>query len=143
MGYKHVEARRAYHRAYMRERRQWYRAHGLCAECGREDAYTMSGHYRCFDCLERRRKTPIEYIPPETDEAPPIPRCQWVDEYGLCYLCGAPLDGGTTAWTDRPRRVCASCYAKLSVTSAKGREAHMAKYGYKYGSLESTQEHGW
>lgn len=32
---------------------RWYKAHGICVACGREDA--MIGHVRCFDCLEKEK----------------------------------------------------------------------------------------
>ena len=36
------------------ERYAWYKAHGICVTCGREDA--MLGRVRCFDCLEKERE---------------------------------------------------------------------------------------
>lgn len=53
--YKNIEDARAYAKQYMKERRAWYHEHGLCAECGKEDARTMIGKYICFDCYERKK----------------------------------------------------------------------------------------
>lgn len=142
MGWKYAEDRQAYHRGYMREYRQWRKAHKCCADCGKQDAYTLNGRYRCFECAEKRRKTPIEYIPEEKQTVPSIPRHER-GKYGMCYLCGDPLDGGETAWRGTPRKLCGKCYAKVCATNWKGREAHIKKYGYKYGSIESTRYHGW
>ena len=42
------------------ERYAWYKAHGICVTCGREDA--MLGRVRCFDCLEKERKRQGRYL---------------------------------------------------------------------------------
>lgn len=58
MGYKNIEDRRAYHRQYQKERRQWYKEHHYCTECGKQDARTLIGKRYCFDCLEKRTGKP-------------------------------------------------------------------------------------
>lgn len=52
---KDKDAQRAYIREYMRETRAFYHSHGRCAECGKADAYTIGGRYRCAECAEKRR----------------------------------------------------------------------------------------
>ena len=53
--WKDKDARRAYIREYMRETRAFYHSRGRCAECGKEDAYTIGGRYYCAECSEKRR----------------------------------------------------------------------------------------
>lgn len=117
MGYKNAEDRRAYHRQYMREQRQWLHAHHLCAECGQEDAYTMAGRYRCAECAEKRRKTYLDPVPKPPKEAK-LPKSEWI-AYGLCRKCGKrPIAEKTLNWTGRQTVLCESCFAK---TSAQGK----------------------
>ena len=92
-GYKNIEDRRAYQRQYMRERRAFFRQHHLCTECGKEDAYTMAGHTRCFDHTHYRHRTPMEYIKPEKE-----PRSLPRRRDGCCYICGKPPMDGLTKW---------------------------------------------
>lgn len=54
MAYKNIEDRRAYQKQYMRERREWYKEHGWCTACGKEDARTMIGKTLCFDCFVKK-----------------------------------------------------------------------------------------
>ena len=121
MAWKSKEYARQYHTEYMRGRRRLYRQLGLCAECGTEDAYTMAGHYRCFECSEKRRKTPIEYIKPEK----PV-RENFRKDESRCYLCGSPVMQGETAYGGRPIRLCEKHYAFIVQMGAKGREAGSA-----------------
>lgn len=111
MGWKYAEDRRAYHRAYMRERRAWLKKHHLCTECKKEDAFTMVGRRLCADCAERKRKTPRELIPIEKKRVPKIPRWER-SKNGLCYLCGAKIGEYKQKINDSPR-ICQKCYEKL------------------------------
>lgn len=44
-----------YHREYMRDLRAYWKSKGKCIECGKQDAYTMTGRAYCEPCLERKR----------------------------------------------------------------------------------------
>jgi hypothetical protein len=130
MAYKNIEDRRTYHREYMREYRKWLSNHHFCAECKKQDAYTLAGRYRCFECTEKRRKTEWEAVEIETKDMqpPPIPREEWV-AHGLCAKCGkrqiANID---LAWELRKTRLCEECYKKAS-TQAKAMAAkHKADF---------------
>ena len=131
MAYKSIEDRRAYHRQYMKERRDFFRQHHLCTECGKEDAYTMAGHTRCFEHTHYRHKTPIEYIKPEKVPSFPTRRLD-----GYCHICGKPYMDRLTAWGGEPIRLCESCYPKAVKASERGREAYKKKYGKTWGQRQ-------
>ncbi len=56
MAYKNIEDRRAYHKQYMKERRAWFKSLHFCTECGKQDAYTLNGRNRCYECSEKHNK---------------------------------------------------------------------------------------
>lgn len=96
MAYTDIEKRRAYLRQYARDLRAWQKAHHLCQQCGKKDAYTIAGRFHCYECAERRRikRGGPEYIDPvkipKPDNKPDrIPKDQY-DERGLCKVCGKP-----------------------------------------------------
>lgn len=131
MGWASAEDRRKYGREYMKGLRHWRKAHHLCGACGKKDAYTMAGRYRCADCCEKRRKTPIEYIPaPKSEPKPPRRR------EGYCYICGKPWMDGTTKWGGDQIKLCEEHYRMLSEASVKGRESHLKKYGKTWGQIQ-------
>ena len=79
----------------------------LCRECGKKDAYTMNGHTRCADCVEKdtiRRREQRGYRPlweRETKQKPEVnyPR----GDNGICWQCNKlPVMDG--------RRLCRTCY---------------------------------
>lgn len=119
MGYKFADDRRAYHREYMRERRAWFRAHGMCTECGKQDARTMIGKRTCFDCLEKASGHPpkinIEPRPKRIWKKREIPKSEYY-AHGLCAICG-----------QHPhlpdKRVCQSCYDNTCRGAWLGRKA--------------------
>lgn len=131
MGYKNIEDKRAYHRKYMKERRDFFRLHHLCTECGKEDAYTMTGHPRCFEHTHYRHSSPIEYIKEEKEPSYPTRRLD-----GYCHLCGKPYMDGTTKWSGEPIRLCENCYKKTLKGAERGREAYKEKYGKTWGQRQ-------
>lgn len=136
MSYKNIEDKRAYHRKYNAERRAFFRAHHLCTECGREDAYTLAGRPRCFEHSHYRRHAPIEYIEPEK---PPrvIPDRRLP---GRCHMCGAPWMDGVTKWGGEPIRLCERCYNNLLRAGEKGRAAQKEKNGKTWGQVQYETE---
>lgn len=131
MSYKSIEDRRAYHRQYMKERRNLFREHGFCAECGKEDAYTMNGHYRCFECQDKRRKRPVEYI---KQEKPTMENFRY--DSSLCYFCGEPVMSGETLYSGKPFRVCCNHYEFMKQIAAKGRKAYKERHGETWGNYQ-------
>ena len=131
MCYKNVDERRAYHREYMRERRAWLREHHFCTECKTQDAYTLAGRGKCFDCAHRRRKTPIEYITAEKEKKYSN---KGID--GFCYKCGCPVMQGETRWGGRPIKLCERCYSGTVQMAAKGRKTFREKNGRTWGQMQ-------
>ena len=121
MAYANIEDRRAYHRKYMRERREWFVAHHFCVDCGKEDAYTMVGKRLCFECLEKRRGHPIETNSDIEQKRKRIwqkhsvPKSEYYKN-GLCAICGQyqHIEGHKT---------CQSCYDKACKAAWLGRKA--------------------
>lgn len=119
MAYKNIKDRRAYHRQYMRERREWLAAHHLCTECGKEDARTMIGKKICFNCFERNKghspKINLEPKPKRIWQKHDMPRSEYY-AHGLCAICG-----------QHPhlpdKRVCQSCYDSTCRGAWLGRKA--------------------
>lgn len=136
MAYKNIEDKRRYPREYMRERRAWLRDHHFCTECKTQDAYTLAGHAHCFDCAHRRRKNPLEYIPPERVETERV-----IYPPGSCYKCGQPVKTGTTRWGGEPFKVCERCYEDSVRAAAKGREQFQEVYGFTWGQMQYVREH--
>lgn len=69
---------------------RWYKAHGICVTCGREDA--MIGHVRCFDCLEKERDYSRQYCQSDEHKAKKkqsdIRRTGERKSKGQCIVCG-------------------------------------------------------
>lgn len=133
MGYKNIGDRRAYHRQYMKERRDFFRQHHLCTECGKEDAYTMAGHSKCFEHTHYRKKRPFEYVKVEK----PVLESYRHDET-RCYLCGSPVLESETAFSGRPLRVCEKHYEHMKKMGEKGRAAYLEKHGETWGNKQYT-----
>lgn len=131
-GYKNIEDRRAYQRQYMRERRAFFRQHHLCTECGKEDAYTMAGHTRCFEHTHYRRSTPMEYIKPEREpRSLPLRR-----QDGYCHMCGKPPMDGLTKWGGDPIKLCERCYRNLVKAGERGRASFAKSHGMTWGQMQ-------
>lgn len=78
------------------ERYAWYKAHGICVTCGREDA--MLGRVRCFDCLEKERKRQGRYRERKGYKASKkqanARRAAARKENGQCIACARPAVPG-------------------------------------------------
>lgn len=115
MARKDKDADRAYIREYMREQRAWYREHERCADCGKKDAYTMAGRYRCYECAWRKheRDTGHRDRVEENERARDL-RAER-REKGLCTKCGAKLPDGYEYV------MCGSCRARDRARQEKKR----------------------
>lgn len=113
------------------ERRNYY----LCADCGKQDAYTLAGRYLCFECYEKqkaRRK-----------------RCESKIDYkalylerksnNLCTSCGKPTDG--------KHRLCDHCriwtsrYEKLKRGEHRGEKSNWPRGDNGFCWLCNKQPH--
>jgi hypothetical protein len=118
MAFRNIEDRRAYDRQWHKERREWLRSHKFCVRCKTQDAYTLAGRYYCYECAEKERGHPLPE--PKWDDEPKEPKISRFERqgYGLCYRCGAPLDGAKKRNGDKSK-LCCRCYEKeIKVRSA-------------------------
>lgn len=105
-------SKKEYHRKYIKDLRYWRKIHHKCRVCGKEDAYTLNGRSTCFECTEKRRKTPIEYIEKEGKHDSYIKRMDR-RKNGLCYICGKPvMEKKKDSWDvyNRKPGLCQHCY---------------------------------
>lgn len=101
------EERNAYYKSW---KRQLHEA-GLCVDCKREDAYTMAGHWHCYECSRKaaaritnmRKQADYNTKRRLHDRALENER----REKGLCFRCGKPL-------TDTRYKTCELCRAKIA-----------------------------
>lgn len=104
------------------EKREWTRqlkANHLCVDCKQQDAYTLNGRARCFECAEkyarecreRRAKAPDAY-----NEAQRELRARW-RENGKCTNCGQEKP----SWEHH--RVCVACRVKMYRFKKEQRES--------------------
>ena len=80
---------------YLKERREWLHEHHFCVDCKNQDAHTLIGIYRCYDCTEkiRLKKFGLKYKRKEREEM------------GLCSICMNPAIDGL--------KVCTECYERI------------------------------
>ena len=99
----------------------------LCTRCGKQDAYTMNGRSRCFECQDKRRKHPVDYVP-EKKQRKSHPRQLGV----YCWICNKekPMDG---------KKLCKSRYEKAVSNIAKGREK-LRQTGYRWHDLDFRKQ---
>lgn len=75
-----------------RERRAWYKEHGICIDCGR--VFSDPGRVRCHMCMKRQRASRLTSDP---DGSKNMTRKKELREErkaaGLCIDCGKPNDG--------------------------------------------------
>lgn len=102
-----LEEKREYHRGYYWMLKRNHR----CTKCQKKDAYTLAGHSRCFECNEKRRKTPTDFVSEKKKRKQKNPR-----EYGVrCWICNKnePMDG---------YKLCPTCHEKALKALEVGRQ---------------------
>lgn len=90
------------------EFRQKRKHAGVCVQCGREDAYTMTGRSLCADCAEYFSRKQSEYRK-DPDKWAKMQACkkdirETRKANGLCPMCGKSANSGYV--------LCDSCRAK-------------------------------
>ena len=98
------EASRAKAREYGKETYKWRKEHGICVDCGRNDA--MDGKVRCAKCRAKVRRLYLQHREEYISRAKT--RIQRHLDEGLCISCGNKVDGNS-------RRHCLSCLEKRRV----------------------------
>ena len=105
--------------------RMLHAAH-LCITCKKQDAYTLNGRYKCFECQEKQR----EHERVRRIQHPEIKKSEWQKlkakqnrrrENHQCYLCGRSLGND-------PHKACAKCRAYRNAATKKWKQNH--KEGY-------------
>ena len=71
----------------------FYRARSVCTNCGKEDAFTMAGRSRCFECNKKklskqRFKRNNDYVVKEDNIKYCRARYWKLKEAGICTRCG-------------------------------------------------------
>lgn len=86
-----------------RELRAWYKAGGVCIQCGK--GWAEPGHVRCTDCMRKSQLYQKRHDPDGTKhKANAKARRDQRRANGLCTNCGAPTDGKI--------KLCSRCAAK-------------------------------
>lgn len=108
----------AWSKTYNKERREWYKARGICTECGAN--YAVVGRVMCETCAQRCR----DYKAAHRD-ADKLRRQKLIDK-GLCARCGKR----------KPRpglKTCTICAKRMSEYDRdKVVKKHMAQYKAEY-----------
>lgn len=102
------------------ERSEWYaklKEFHLCRDCKKQDAYTLAGHTRCYECAEKDR---IRHACDRKDHdglikmrAASVRYKQKCISEGRCVHCGKFLGTG--------KRLCAICAEKQRQASKKSK----------------------
>ncbi len=82
---------------------------GICVKCGKRKA--EKGKVMCSICLGKKRNRARRLYQEMHDILPREDRIA----YGLCYICGEPLDG------NRDWKVCSRCHERLAENMHKNR----------------------
>jgi hypothetical protein len=61
-----------------------------CVRCGKKDAYTMSGHQRCYECTEKCAEEAREYHEKNRESHVKAMQSRYyrLKSQGLCVQCG-------------------------------------------------------
>ena len=61
-----------------------------CVRCGKQDAYTMNGHQRCYDCIEKARNYQRERNKKRAEQIKENQKNRYhrLKSQGLCVTCG-------------------------------------------------------
>lgn len=110
-------------KAYHRESYAWYKARGICTDCGKQ--YSEPNRVKCADCLEKdrlrskRRYKNQQYADHSKELAKA--RYQRLREAGICYTCGKK-----PVYREYSR--CYECYIKNLLGQRRRREASKKYY---------------
>lgn len=75
-----------------RERREWYKAHGICEACGQN--WAEPGYVRCKEC-KKKADARLKRFDPDGQKHKAYVKALRDErrEKGLCIDCGSPNDG--------------------------------------------------
>lgn len=123
MGYANIEDKRAYHKAYMKERRLWLKQHHCCTECGKQDAYTLNGRSRCFNCNEKKNNTHGDKAKRNANEKN---KRKQAEISGMCVRC-------FNRKADKGYKTCSHCRTKSRIYQQKNKSNIPRGERFSYG----------
>ena len=112
---------KAYKRQYEKERREWLKEHHFCVECGKQDAYTLNGKYRCYECNEKHNKKSKDTYNSEKMKIYNKVKYTECKNNGICVICKKrkAVDG---------KSQCSVCLAKSREKYHKNNSSVMPRY---------------
>lgn len=91
---------------------QLYKAHHICPNCKKQDAYTLGGRALCYDCAEKDRERHAELRKaPDYKEKRKIREGKWKNRMlstGRCVRCGKIN-------TNSKYKICGICRSKNKI----------------------------
>jgi NMD protein affecting ribosome stability and mRNA decay len=78
-----------------------------CVRCGKQDAYTLVGKQRCYECVEKGKEEAKHYNQSQEKRRKNKERYDWLKSKGMCVSCGK-----TKAQTNRV--MCKRCAVKIN-----------------------------
>lgn len=90
--------------------------HHICLDCGKQDAYTFSGHVYCYECNEKRneaarKRRAFEAGKADNERKKALRAARKAAHQ--CIICGQDLRNGY------PYKMCHGCLAKNRVRALK------------------------
>ena len=89
------------------ERAEYLKSVHRCIRCGKQDAYTLVGKQRCYECTEKEKERQRAYYQchkPENKQRTKE-RYEWLKSKGMCTVCGKKK-------AKEGRTMCPSCLAR-------------------------------
>lgn len=86
------------------ERYEWYKSHGICVDCGANDA--AKGHTRCLECMSKELEKTLKWQKNNTEKYREYQKLYqrnlraYRKENGLCQQCGKPTQNGYVFCTE-------------------------------------------
>lgn len=131
MGYADIENRRAYQRAYMKERRLWFKKNHCCTECGRQDAYTLNRRSRCFDCNQKHNNTHGDKVKRTLDDKN---KRNQAERSNICVRC-------FTRKADEKYKTCSHCRIKNKIYQQENKTGIPRNERFFYGLCYKCGKH--
>jgi hypothetical protein len=72
------------------ERAEYFKSVQRCVRCGKQDAYTMNGHQRCYECSEKCKEYAQKHHKQNREKHLEVmhERYERLKAQGLCVECG-------------------------------------------------------
>jgi NMD protein affecting ribosome stability and mRNA decay len=71
-------------------RKEYYMSRQRCIRCGKQDAYTMSGHQHCYECTEKNQEACKKTYYKHHEDRKKVMRERYerLKAEGMCVECG-------------------------------------------------------